>query len=104
MSPERTDGFGTAFDVRTDIYSLAATLYAMLTGKPPFQGATVDEVIEKIRLDAPAPIHGVNAAVAPDFEKLLRHCLGKRTKDRPESAAQMRSALESLAHENKIPL
>ena len=38
MSPERTDGPKATVDVRTDIYSLAATLYAMLTGKPPLHG------------------------------------------------------------------
>ena len=46
MSPERTDRRGEKVDGRTDVYSLAATLYAALAGKPPFQGDTVPELVE----------------------------------------------------------
>lgn len=97
MSPERTDGHGAKVDHRTDIYSLAATLYAMLTGKPPFQGATVEELIDNIRLETPMHFeeHGVKAPEA--FEKLLRRCMAKRPQDRVQTAAEVRKEIESLA-------
>lgn len=104
MSPERTDGRGAKIDARTDLYSLAATLYAMLAGKPPFQGATVDELIEKIRLDAAPSVYEVNAQTPARLEKLLRRCLAKRPQDRPKTATELRTELETLSQEHKIPI
>ena len=58
----------------------------MLTGKPPFQGTTVDELIEKIRLDGVAPLP---QTVPDELAKVLRQGLAKRPQDRPASAAEM---------------
>jgi serine/threonine protein kinase len=104
MSPERTDGRAAAIDARTDIYSLAATVYAMLTGKPPYQGATVAELIRKIRLDAPHHFQSFHLQVPEELENLLRQCLAKRPQDRPASAADLRKELEKIAQANSIPL
>ena len=104
MSPERTDGAGATVDARTDIYSLAAVLYAMLTGKPPFQGTAVTELIEKIRLESAPRLQAHGVQVPEALEKLLRRCLAKRPQDRPAKAADLRKALEALAQENSIPL
>lgn len=104
MSPERTDGPKATLDARTDLYSLAATMYAMLTGKPPFQGGTVEELLDKIRLDAAVPVHTINTNVPTPLGMVLRRCLAKRPKDRPASAAELRGELEDLAKEHKIPL
>jgi serine/threonine-protein kinase len=104
MSPERTDGPGASVDGRTDIYSLAATLYAMLSGKPPFQGTSVDELIEKIRLDAPQHFHAAGIHAPEQLEKLLRRSLAKRPQDRPAGAANVRQELEQIAHAHNIPL
>jgi serine/threonine protein kinase len=103
MSPERTDGPGAKVDARTDIYSLAATLYAMLTGKPPFQGTTVAELIEKIRLDGATRVQSVNAQVPAEFDALLRLSLAKRPQDRPASAADFRKELEKILHQHAQP-
>jgi serine/threonine-protein kinase len=100
MSPERTDGPGAAVDARTDIYSLAATMHAMLTGKPPFHGTTVEELIENIRLNGVPSIHAANANVPGEFEKLLKRSMAKRPQDRPASAADMRKELEKIAHKH----
>ncbi|MSQ96471.1 MAG: FHA domain-containing protein [Gemmataceae bacterium] len=97
MSPERTDGPGASVDARTDIYSLSAVLYAMLTGKPPFQGETVDELIEKIRLDGAPRLRGRQSQVPDSLEKLLRQCLAKRAQDRVPTAAALREQLEKVA-------
>ena len=96
MSPERTDGLGATIDGRADIYSLAATLYAMLTGKPPFQGETVNELIEKIRLDSVPRLHASHPNVPEDLEKVLRQGLAKRPKDRQASSADLRKDLEKI--------
>src|SRR5262249_10463444 len=52
MSPERSRGTTDA-DVRSDLYGLGATAYALLTGRPPLEGATLVETIAKIRTEAP---------------------------------------------------
>src|SRR5262249_10639298 len=49
MSPERTHGGAAVVDCRSDLYSLGATVYALLTGRPPFTGDTLPETIRKIR-------------------------------------------------------
>jgi serine/threonine-protein kinase len=104
MSPERTDGPGATIDARTDLYSLAAVLYAMLTGKPPFQGTTVEELVEKIRLDGVHHLKTHSVTSPESFEKLLRQCLAKRAKDRPASAADLRKELEGIAKTYDIPI
>lgn len=97
MSPERTDGPGAAVDARTDIYSLSAVIFAMLTGKPPFQGTTVEELIEKIRLDGVPHLHAHQSQVPDSLERIVRLCLAKRPQDRIPTAAALREELEKIA-------
>src|SRR5207302_6913535 len=52
MSPERT-GDSRHVDARSDLYSLGALMYAMLAGRPPFEGSTLVETITKIRQAEP---------------------------------------------------
>ena len=104
LSPERTDGPGATIDARTDVYSLGATLYAMITGRAPFHGATVDEVIENIRLDAAPRFFAYAMQVPEDFEKVLRRCLAKRPRDRFAHGGELRKELEAIAQANNIPL
>jgi protein kinase-like protein/FHA domain-containing protein len=93
MPPERTDGPGHPVDARADIYSLGATLYAMLAGRPPFQSALVSELVQKIRLEAPPPLAGQNGAVPAPLEAMVRRMLAKRPQDRYQT---MREFLKEL--------
>ncbi len=104
MSPERTDGPGAAIDARTDIYSLGATVYAMLTGKAPFQGTSVKELVEKIRLDGPHHFHTQHVQVPDELEKLIRQSLAKRPQDRPATATELAKRLEAIATGQNIPV
>jgi serine/threonine protein kinase len=104
MSPERTDGPGAVADARTDIYSLAATLYAMLAGKPPFAGATVKEVIEGIRYESAPFFDDLQVKTPERLEKTLRRCLAKRPQDRIATATDLRKEFEALAEMHTIPL
>jgi serine/threonine-protein kinase len=103
MSPERTDGPEADVDARTDIYSLAATLYAVLTGRPPFQADTTTELIAKIRLDGVAPLPEGSAAPA-ELWALLRRALAKRRKDRQPTAKQFLKELERIAGAHNVAL
>ncbi|MBI2808786.1 MAG: protein kinase [Planctomycetes bacterium] len=104
MSPERTDGPVGGVDVRTDIYSLAAVLYAMMTGKPPFQGTTVEELVDMIRYDAAPRLHAYRIQVPDSIELLLRRCLAKRPQDRIPTAADLRKEFEKIAGTYNVPM
>jgi serine/threonine protein kinase len=102
QSPERTDGPKAAVDARTDLYSLGATLYAMFTGKPPFQGETVTDVVTQIRLDSPARLRTLGVQAPDPFERLIRRLLAKRPQDRPASAREVLTELERIAKAQNV--
>lgn len=77
MSPEQAAGQTDSIDVATDIYSLGAILFAMLTGRPPFQAASpLDTVLMVIEQDPPN-IRMLNRAVDSDLEMVVMKCLQK---------------------------
>jgi len=77
MSPEQAAGQSDAIGVAADVYSLGALLFAMLTGRPPFQGATpLDTVLMVLEQDPPG-ISMLNRAVDSDLEMIVLKCLQK---------------------------
>lgn len=96
MSPERTytsDGI----DCRSDIYSLGATVYALLTGHPPCGGATQLETIQKIRAAEPAKPSKIQLSVPEMFEKAVLRMLAKQPEERQQTPAELLQELEQVA-------
>ena len=91
MPPEQVDGKGV--DARSDVYALAATLYFVLTGRPPFQGATDLNVITAVLRQPPEPPSRVAPDVPPALEALCLRGLAKDAAARPPSAAAFADAL-----------
>jgi len=102
LSPERTDGPGRTVDARTDIYSLGATMFTMLSGRTPFQADTIPDLIWKIRLEAPVSLKTMHLGVPDGLDPLLQRMLAKRPEDRFASASELRQTLESLAVAHKL--
>ena len=78
MSPEQIAVGRAPLDHRTDIYSLGATLYEMLTLQPPFQGVRRDQVIAQIIGKEPKPLRSINRRTPQDLETI---CLKMMEKD-----------------------
>jgi serine/threonine-protein kinase len=100
MSPEQAAGSRGRLGVATDVYSLGAILYAMLTGRPPFQAASpVDTVLMVLEQD-PIPPQALNPRVDRDLEMVALKCLQKPVELRYASADELAADLEAyLANE-----
>ena len=97
MSPEQT--LGETADERSDLFSLGAVMYEMATGVAPFQAPSAIGVMKRIMELNPEPPHKVNANVPRPLSDLIMSLLSKKPEDRPESAAEVATALASVVNE-----
>ncbi len=97
MSPERTRGGTAMIDSRSDLYSLGATLYALLTGRPPFDAGSLPETIMKIRQEEPVKPKKYQLSIPEQFEGVVLKMLAKRPDDRFENAGDLVEELERVA-------
>ncbi len=102
MSPEQAAGSRGTIGASTDIYSLGAILYAMLTGRPPFQAASpVDTVLMVLEQDPVSP-QVLNPKVDRDLEMIALKCLQKPTELRYVSADELAADLEAYLADEPI--
>lgn len=86
MSPEQASGKHDLVGPTSDVYSLAATLYQMLTGVPPFDGDSIHAIMMKVVTQDPEPVRKRNAAVPQDLESICMKALEKEPGRRYASA------------------
>jgi serine/threonine-protein kinase len=89
MAPEQARGNMKAICAATDIFSLGAILYEMLTGRPPFQGATVFDTMQQLMHDRPRPLRGLRPELPRDLERIVNKCLEKLPDDRYQSGREL---------------
>ena len=92
MSPEQATG-DRVIDGRTDIYSLGALTYEMLTGEPPHVGSTSQAIIARVLTERPRPIRVSRPSVPEHVEAAVEHALEKLPADRWPSAREFAEAL-----------
>jgi serine/threonine-protein kinase len=92
ISPEQARGQGE-IDGRSDIYSLGSVLYEMLTGQPPFTGATRGTVLARVMAEAVPPLRTVRPDIPPHVERAAVTALAKQPQQRFPDAAQFAAAL-----------
>jgi eukaryotic-like serine/threonine-protein kinase len=96
MSPERTRGQSAQVDHRSDLFSLGATMYALLSGKPPFAGGTLVETITKIRQGEPLKPSTFQMGIPSAFEGAVLRLLSKRPEDRYQTAKELVADLDRI--------
>lgn len=93
LAPEQLQGSG-ANDPACDIYSLGAILYALMTGRPPFQSASVWETLEQARTGDPEPPRRIRPEIPRDLETITLKCLDRDPSRRYRNAMALADDLK----------
>jgi len=94
MSPEQVEG--KEIDKRSDLYSLGAALYEMVTGQVPFEGDTPFTIGVKHKSEIPQEPKKINEQIPDDLNLLIMKCLEKDKDNRYQSAEEIHSDLEKI--------
>ena len=87
MAPEQIAGDRAVIGPRSEVFALGTTLYCLLTGRPPFQAASVIETIDLVRTGEPAPPRSLVPGLPRDLETIVVTCLRKTQRgDMPRPA------------------
>ncbi len=96
LSPEQTGRMNRTLDSRSDLYSLGATFYEMLTRATPFDAQDKLELVHCHIAREPIPAHRRNAEIPLALSKIVSKLMAKKAEDRYQSAVGMLADLESL--------
>jgi serine/threonine protein kinase len=94
MAPEQAAGRPDLVDFRSDVYGLGAILYELLTGRPPFEGPDLPEVLRMVREDDPLPPRRLNREVSPALESASLRALAKDPARRHASASHLAAEVQ----------
>ena len=99
MSPEQATG--EKVDTRSDIFSFGAMLYEMTTGRRPFTGASVTEILAAVVRSEPTRPSEVTRAIPADLEKVILRCLRKAAARRFQHIDDVKVALEEIKEDSE---
>jgi serine/threonine protein kinase len=95
MAPEQVSGTGTRPDARTDVYAVGALLFQLLAGQPPFDGKTLQDLIQGILTKSPPRLQALKPRAAP-LEAIVSCALQKNPAARFQTASELAAALEQI--------
>ncbi|QEG43828.1 serine/threonine-protein kinase [Roseimaritima ulvae] len=102
MSPEQAAGNIRGVGPHTDIYSLGAILYRLLTGRPPFQEDTISNTIRAVLDQEPLPPRNLRPGIERDLETICMKCLEKEVADRYQTVDELKQDLQRFANDQPI--
>ncbi len=101
IAPEQLDG--ATVDCRADMYGLAAVLYHLIAGRPPFEAATQGALLHQIYQLEPAPLMHLREGVSPALDACVRSALAKAPDGRPADWDTFAHALSALVANRDVP-
>ena len=102
MSPEQAQARHGELDARTDVYSLGAVLYELLTRRPPFKGDSPIETIMMVVQQRPVPPRAINKDCPRDLEAICLKCLEKDPPARYQSAQELAGDLQRFLNQQPV--
>src|SRR6185436_9842275 len=96
MSPEQARGEHAAHETPTDIYSLGATLYDLATGRPPFEGSTLVDIVNRVSREDPPRLRDINPNLPADLETILQKAMHREPRRRYAKASDFAEDLARL--------
>ncbi len=97
MSPEQAQGEGHLVDGRTDIYSLGVVLYELITGRKPFRGETLNELVQQVTKANARPPRQIDDTIPKELERICLKALAKRATERYTTARDLAEDLRNFA-------